>query len=346
MTKIRCPLAGVLSVFFAAYTLFGATPVKEYEKLYSQYTVLAQQLKDLKKLVRAKEAEKKGNPYTDIVPSLVNGRLTLESAVPISTSDQTGKSTVYFTPYHGNKITLYSGSAWVFCTFSEISLNLSSLTSGKNYDVFAYNNSGTVTLELSAAWTDDTTRATSLVLQDGIYVKFGAATRRYLGTIRTTSTTTTEDSKSKRYVWNYYNRSPRFLTVQDATASWTYSTDNTWRSANASTSNRFEAVIGLNEVLVKIRIGVAGKGTDTEFSAGVGIDSTSANSALVAGAYSYQEYKGFGITEYAGFPGVGYHYFQWIEACVNNVSGGGGTTATYYGSTAPYQAGMMGIIDG
>jgi hypothetical protein len=96
-----------------------------------------------------------GGSAVSAVPNtgLCQGRLTTESGVGVSTSDRTSQSTIYFTPYLGNRVALYSGSAWAEYTLTERSLALSGLTSGKNYDVFLYNNSGTLTLELSAAWT-------------------------------------------------------------------------------------------------------------------------------------------------------------------------------------------------
>ena len=138
--------------------------------------------------------------------SLCQGRLTLESGVAVSTSNQTAKTTLYFTPYNGNQIALYNGSAWIMRSFTETSLSLSGYTADTNYDIWAYDNAGTLALA-STAWTNATTRATALALQNGVYVKSGDATRRYLGTIRTTATAgQSEDSASKRFVWNYYNR--------------------------------------------------------------------------------------------------------------------------------------------
>lgn len=51
-------------------------------------------------------------------------RLTLESGVPISSTDQTAKTILYFTPYVGNIISLYSGTAWEDKTFTEIHIDL------------------------------------------------------------------------------------------------------------------------------------------------------------------------------------------------------------------------------
>lgn len=143
-------------------------------------------------------------PYIFAVPT---GRLTLASGVPITFDNKTAKTTLYYTPYNGNVILLYVAGAWKFKTFTELSLSLSGYVADKNYDIWMYDNSGTPTLE-STVWTDNTTRATSLAYQDGILVKSGDPTRRYLGTIRTTGTTgQCEDSDSKRFVWNMYNRS-------------------------------------------------------------------------------------------------------------------------------------------
>ena len=89
------------------------------------------------------------------------GRLTLESGVPVSTTDQADKVTLYYTPYVGNKISLYDGvSAWSTVTFAELSLDISAYTASKPYDIWIYNNAGTATLD-STVWTNATTRATA-----------------------------------------------------------------------------------------------------------------------------------------------------------------------------------------
>ena len=152
--------------------------------------------------------------------AVADGRLTLTSGIPVTTTDVTGATTIYYTPYKGTKIGLFDGSStWNILTFAETSLPLGTLTSGLTYDLFAYNNSGTLALEFSA-WTNATTRATALVYQNGILVKSGATTRRYLGTFYTTSTTKTEDSTARSdFLWNYYNRVQRSVYIADTTDS-------------------------------------------------------------------------------------------------------------------------------
>ena len=182
-----------------------------------------------------------------------SGRLTLESGVPVSTSDQTSKTTIYYTPYNGNMISLYDGSNWSSYTFTERSLALGTLTSAKNYDVFIYNNSGTLTLELSSAWTSDTVRSNALTLQNGVYVKSGSTTRRYLGTFRTTSTTATEDSLAKRLVWNINNPVERLLYKNTyptyAYTGHTYTTAS-WRNWNNDSAMSVHFVNGLDRNVV------------------------------------------------------------------------------------------------
>ena len=54
------------------------------------------------------------------------GRLTLESNVPVSITNQTAKSTIYFTPFRGNEIGLYdtTDSIWLVEAFSQLSIKL------------------------------------------------------------------------------------------------------------------------------------------------------------------------------------------------------------------------------
>ena len=241
------------------------------------------------------------------------GRLTLTSGTPVTTSDVTSATTIYYTPYNGDRISLYDGTNWATYTFSELSLSLGTLTSGLNYDVFLYNNSGTLTLEL-AAWTNDTTRTTSLTMTNGVYLKTGALTRRYLGTLRTTSTTTTADSAANRYLWNNHNRILRnaSATIFSSSFSWSGGT----REWNAGTSvTRVNFIVGLNDSPV-IASGYFAVGTGTAGStvqAGFGIDSTS---AFFGTAYTDSQISGYVVrtcTSTGYISGVGYHYMTALQ---------------------------------
>lgn len=197
-----------------------------------------------------------------------SGRLTVSSGVPVPTTD-ISTSTIYYTPYNGNIISLYDGTSWTANTFTERTLALGTLVSGKNYDVFMYNNSGTLTLE-SLVWTSDTARATALVLTDGVYLKTGALTRRYLGTFRTTSTTTTADSLNNRLVWNVNNQVERVV-VQNTFTTYGYTghtyTTGAWRAWNNDANQKIGYVVGLDRG-ISVAFGCATSGTLSSQGAG------------------------------------------------------------------------------
>lgn len=274
------------------------------------------------------------------MPSLLCcGRLTLESGTPVSTTDQTAKTTLYFTPFSANKIWLYTGSAWQVFSFSELSISLSGYTANTNYDIFAYNNSGAVALE-STAWSSATARATAITLQDGIYVKSGATTRRYLGTIRITGTTgQCEDSLSKRFVWNLYNRVIRRIRVVDNSTGWTYSTA-AWRMANNNANNYVGVVIGvsLDPVYVKVRTRCSSStATYRPVFVGIGLDAVTHSGDFGKVPMPVNSSASVPVEiEYTGFPGIGYHALNWCEY------GAGTDTQTW--DASGYDPGLSGWI--
>ena len=269
----------------------------------------------------------------DVLPSTCEGRLTLTTGVPITTTDVTAATTLYFTPFRGNRIGTYDGAAWSVNAFTEKSITLATLTAGLPYDVFIVDS--TLALEL-VAWTNATTRATALVLQDGIYCKTGALTRRYLGTVCIAATGQSEDSLLKRYVWNYYNRVERPMEVFDATDTWTWNSA-TWHQANAAAGNKVEYVCGVSEDLVNATVhGAAVTSGSNAGSTGIGIDATNANSARVmtelAGSTN-SEQNSF----YRGWPGIGYHYVAWIEMARAG-------TMTFWGDAAQAASTRSGLL--
>lgn len=247
-----------------------------------------------------------------VSPGVFNGRLTLTTGTPIPTGDVTGAGTLYLTPFRGNQIALYDGANWAYHTLTEISLALT-ITSGKNYDIFVYDDDGTLTLE-AVEWTNDTTRATALATQNGVLVKNGTLTKRYVGTIRASGSNTTEDSVSKRYVWNYYHRVERPMRAVDTTNTWTH-TESSWRAANGSSANKVEYVCGVLEDPVRAVVrGIAVTGTGIAGAFGIGVDSSTANSAQTFVEASLAAANPMTIgAEYSGYPGIGYHYLHWIE---------------------------------
>lgn len=266
-----------------------------------------------------------------ITPMIACGRLTLTSATPVTTANVTLATTVYFTPYKGNRIALFDGtSAWTLLSFNELSIAVPA-TVNTMYDVFAYNNAGAVALEL-LAWTNDTTRATALVAQDGVYVRSGATTRRYLGSFRTVATSgRTEDSRANRYVWNYYNRVLRLMQVFDPAASWTYSTA-TLRQANANTANQLNFIIGVAEDVVNatVRSEISSSTATMRYPfLAIGLDSVTTRSSdgLQGGASVSNTLYADIIASYSGVPAAGRRYLSWLEG------GAGIDTQTWYANS-------------
>lgn len=264
------------------------------------------------------------------------GRLTLESGVPVSTSNQTAKGTLYYTPFVHDYVRLYDGTRPKLYQFSELSLSLT-VTSGSNYDVFVYDNSGTLTLELSSAWTNDTTRANALAWQSGVgYVKSGTATRLWLGTIRASGTNTCEfspdqqsGSACKLFLWNNHNRVMVPAYCHDPTDSWTYTTD-TWRQARASSGNQIEFVCGQAGSLIAATTTQIGNNSGAVSIRGaIGYDSTSSPASRCDIGPQYIA-SGSNLTlpliATLQMPAtLGYHYLSRLERSVAS-----GTT-TWYG---------------
>lgn len=273
---------------------------------------------------------------SDIAIGTCEFRLSLTSGTAVTTSDVTAATTVYLTPYNGNRIALYDGSsAWEIMSSAEVSASLSGLTADLPYDVFAYDNSGTLTLEL-VAWTNSTTRATAIAYQNGVPVKTGATNKRLVGTILITSSTgQCEDSLKFRGVSNVYNRQPRPFKALDTTNSWSYSSA-AWRSFNNSTTlgvGKIRYVSTLTDTLLAVWVnGYASSG----HGIGIGIDSTSTNSAFFGGTNGAT--VGSGPAMYFGCPAVGLHDVYPLEYANGSL--------TFYGdnNTAYAQSGMAGYI--
>lgn len=247
---------------------------------------------------------------TTVDAGLQEFRLTLTTGVPVTTADVTAATTLYLTPYNGNRIALYDGaSAWNERASAQMSIAVPA-TTGTNYDVFVYDNGGTPTLELTA-WTNDTTRATALTYQDGVLVKTGATTRRYVGSFRTSGVSgQTTDSLANRLVWNCNNRVDRqargTFSADRATASTTY--------VELNSEIRMGFVVGVSEDALSLNTtgSVAG---DANRWAGCAFafDGTTAEAgleggAVAGGAIGAGTKGGCDLIGYKTGLSAGYHY--------------------------------------
>jgi len=236
----------------------------------------------------AREDHTHGMPVVD--PAINGFRLTTSSLSGIP-SDGVSYNAVYLTRHVSNRIALYSGSVWqlVTVTGADVAGFPTGQTAGIPCDVFAVYSSPTVapTIEFTA-WTNATTRATALVLQDGVPVKSGATTRRYLGTILPNAATTfahvaaASDANSPVCgIWNQDNRIRGSFTWTPTFASWTPAAAvGTWSQLNAQTSARIQLVQGQSiDAISCDHVGTVNP-NGAYAAVAIGVDSTTSPSGL------------------------------------------------------------------
>lgn len=204
------------------------------------------------------------------------GRLTLSSGVPVMASDVTAATVVYYAPYCGSMVPIYDGSTMVPTVFTQLSNTTTASSTGKagpaavttnsNYDLFVWNDSGTIRLTRGGAWNSDSARSATtendLEMVSGILTNKNAITNgpaanrgTYVGTVRSDGSSQLGWSRGGLAaggswawlgVWNAYNRVVVSGLVADSTNSWTYQA-TTIRAANNSATMRVSFVQGLTE---------------------------------------------------------------------------------------------------
>lgn len=312
-----------------------------------------------------------GSPHTHTTggaaPHRPGGRLTLATGTPITTTDQSAKATIYYTPYNGDLVPIYNGN-WSEISFTELSLALDSNSghtgyhqSGKNFDLFIYSDSGTLRLVSGPAWTNDTTRATALERVNGILMNAASMTARFgsssgntvtvaqdrgtfVGTFRASADGQTQVTTLNILLSNYYNREKATIIIKESTDFWS-TTDTTWHSWNGSTANRVNVIFPDTAIPIELYFAF-GTQEPAGWAAfgGIGLDTTSANSSQIGGpptvAAAGNIVPGFSI--YRGYPGLGFHYLQLVEKAA-----GSGTTYFYgdQGLPSDLQFGATGWVD-
>jgi hypothetical protein len=274
----------------------------------------------------------------DLPVKTANVRLTLTQGNPVG-PDVAGApaATIYLEPYGGDLVALYDGTKVKGYTVPPSTISLAvPAVANQVYDVFLYDNAGTLTLEVTA-WTNDTTRATGLTVQNGFLCKAATPTRRYVGTFRTVAAGQSADFYEKRFLWNYYNRKRRVLSHNTTAGNWTYATA-TWRQANGDTLNVVDFVIGVSEDPVDVWVMASATSTGAA-AVGLGLDRTNAVDSQFNSEMGGANLSTI-MARYFSVPPIGHHYLAWLEF----VRAG---TSTYYGnnSVAQVQCGLTGYIE-
>ena len=172
------------------------------------------------------------------------GRLSMQSGTAVTTTDMHSGTSLWYNPHIHDMLSLWDGSKIVPVQFAPTAISLAGLSGTSSFDVFTYLNSGVPAYETSM-WTSPTVRAVDISMQNGRKCKVGDATRLYLGSFYTSSGGQTDDSATKRFVWNYYNRVDRKLYKTDSTGH-TYN-NATIRAWNNDAAQRVEYICGVVE---------------------------------------------------------------------------------------------------
>jgi hypothetical protein len=170
-------------------------------------------------------------------------RLSLSAGEALPATDGAG-NVVFAHPFRGNAVALYTSGRWRLYRLSGPKNAAVPAITSRPFDVFLFDNNGTLALEM-VNWANDASRVTALTLLDGVYVKSGQPTRRYLGTGRTTLTPgQCEDSVTKRFLWNVCGSLPTVLSRKDSTS---HSYQGTSRFWNNDPAQQLEWISGLRE---------------------------------------------------------------------------------------------------
>lgn len=287
------------------------------------------------------------------------GRLTLTTGTPVMTADATAQGTIYYTAFRGAQAPIFNGTKWGTyyltgtATSQELSIALDSNSghtgyhqSGKIFDLFVFNNSGTITLGTGPAWSSTTARGTGagtteLQLYNGIWtnknsialkidttasqVTVGVNQATYVGSFYATAnaqtgmafnpTAASGGTNNILGLWNAHNRVRISSICNDSTTTYTYAS-SAIRVANNSSSNRCSWIDGLQQSFVQINNQIY-PSTAAGAQYGINIDSTSA----VYTSVTAQASNAVTISNtFLQTPLLGFHFAQAMEASI------GGTT--------------------
>lgn len=205
--------------------------------------------------------------YNGVV-DIPQGRLTLVSGSPVMNASASGIGAIYYTPYIGTLAPIYDGSNFVMTdTGGELSqLNTdatkspAAVTNNSLYDMFVWNDNGTIRCTRGPAWTNTTTRSMALTRVRGTLVNSAAITNgpavlqgTYVGTVAANTTglfswiyggAASGGTAARLDLWNMYNRCTFNTRVTDTIAPYTYTTA-TIRQAGGSANNNVRYLIGV-----------------------------------------------------------------------------------------------------
>ena len=285
------------------------------------------------------------------------GRLSLTSGVAVQTADVVAGTHVYYVPYIHDQLPVIG-----LALAGQVDLALDSVTpsqaSGKLYDLFLFNNSGTIVLGTGAAWTNLTTRnqAIDQTTVAGIWTNTGTITLTYDATPHTVSCTAGKGlyvgtmyasangqctcqfnpaaaaggSNTIIGLFNAYNRIKGSASSEDSTASWTYASA-TWRKANNNQLNRISWLDGLGVLFTTALYATDCQlGTSSAGNYGTNINATTGAPNFIGSLNGGAVVADDVLTNFPAIdhfaPVLGYNFAQAMEQ-----TGAGAGTTTFFG---------------
>lgn len=306
---------------------------------------------------------------SDLIPGC---RITLETGVAFSSSDQSAKSTVFCTPVDSLTVQIYNGSSFAIQTMAgEISITLSGTSGNTAYDAYLIFDTGAVKGCWGPAWTTSTdgagnrgsgagtaqitnsvggrwTNAVSMNCKNGASTFSVAANQGTLvGGFKTATADQVSDAAGTRMVWDLFRPISRTLIAANTASSYAY-TSTTTRQCNAGSAgggvpvqaSAFRGMAGWPTDMRNLSSGSSSNASVQLITGGIGLNSTTANSAQVqsdnASSATYNQFSAPMYSEYRGQPPVGSNTFYCLE--------GGNANVTFYGNngTTTKTSGMIG----
>jgi hypothetical protein len=198
---------------------------------------------------------------------------------------------LYLAPVTSDRISLYDTtvSDWRTVRVNGFGQAVSGRTTGTPFDVFLQLSAAAPTDGTAAGvtmvflnWTSASARATAIAQTNGVWVKSGDPTQRYLGTVYPRSATTYSivrsgytTTTSKCDIWNNDNRRSEIFWQETAwTGSLATSSANTWFMA--TTGHKFEFITGraITPLDAQMNIGVNSAGVANAGYCGIALNST------------------------------------------------------------------------
>jgi hypothetical protein len=308
--------------------------------------------------------------------TLPQGRLTLATGVPLPTSDIVGATSIYYTPALGSKLSIWDGTQFLTYEFTELTLPLDANSghsnyhiAGLNYDLFAFNDAGTIRLGTGPRWgvgavpgsttargsgagsTELETKKGILTNKNVMNIRYGANSgdvvtvpankATFLGSVTPSADGQATDSADRRLLSNAYNTALRPVRRTDAAATVVYSTA-ALAVVNGDTNNRVEVLFCLGGMTASIKASaLVASSSATIRTVDMGIGSTA--SAFLTGSLKARSNVSSTVSSiptasFDGVAGMGLRPFYWIYV------GAGTDTQTWYLNGTLDQVGMAGVV--